>query len=259
MINIPLLEEQEGRFRKSDFEIHHRTTICGTTGTGKSVLFDTLLDYYSKKTLVLLLDTKREYSHIPDFDVDEHLGLKMGLFKIYGLQSEDGIIRDLWLVKEYLAKLLFIRNTPEIKDKHGNLKPNPYRESGVMLAIEELANAHKKDSRRLYDSDPEFAVYLQQGRARNCGFLGTTQRIQEVHTTILSESQNLIFFNMHSERDIKAVGHYIDQSYFNRLKLHDFMHINIPKKYIRHCYALHSGELPKGKSFEYYRKIFGRE
>lgn len=211
---------------------HDRTTIVGKTGTGKSALLHKLSHFQSKKILVILIDTKNEYTDIPELNF-KSLKKQKGLFRVIELDIDDVIIDDMLLVVEYMSSLLFDR---------GN----------CMLIIEELGNVTKKVG-RLYDIMPKFAKLLQQGRSRGVGFIGTTQRPQEVHTTILSQSEHIISFLVTSKHDLKAMGAYVDKEDYEKLNRYEFFHLNHSKNYLKWCYKLRLSEA----EIRYYTNLFG--
>ncbi len=238
---------QEAKFTKSSIKKHEAITVVGKKGTGKSVLFDTLLLALSKKTLIILIDTKREYLHIPFMDIS-HLSYKVnyktkkkeyafnnGLFRVVaGFQIKGKQYDDLFTITEWLAYVLFEREK-------------------CMLAVEELGNCTKKFN-RFYDCNPYLAQLVQQGRQRNVGFLGTTQRLQEIHTTILSESDHIICFRLTSESDEKYMKNYILPDHIRNLGTHEFLHLNLKDDYLRHCNKLYLDE----QKLKYYTKTFGK-
>lgn len=227
---------EQGKFKRSDIDINERMMIIGRTGTGKSVFTDTMLNYLSKNTLVVILDTKIEYDHIPALTPQVLENGKNGLFRIYEMEYYGEKIEDLYYIAEFLAENLFDR---------GN----------AILAIEELGNVCKKGG-RLYDQMPNTARLLQQGRARECGFIGITQRPQEVHTTFLSQSDHIISFDVSSKHDIEAMKSYIDKERYDLLGKHQFFHYNVKRGFTKRCYRLYEDELYH--SLDYYKKIFGR-
>lgn len=243
---MPIPFEQKAKFTKGSIKSHEACTIVGKKGTGKSVLFDILMDLLGRKNLIVLIDSKREYEHIPVFtldhvsyDINEKTGKKIyartkGVFRIYEVDMGDTKVDDLYTITEWIAKLLFEREN-------------------CIMAVEELGNCTKKYS-RLYDCNPMLARVIQQGRARNVGFLGTTQRLQEIHTTILSESDHIICFRLTSEQDEKYMRNYIKPEYIQDLGEHEFLHLNLKQNYLRHCWRWHI--TPEQK--KYYTKIFGR-
>jgi len=212
---------------------HDRTTIIGKTGTGKSVLMHKLLHFLAKKTLVVLIETKDDYSDIPELDF-KSLKREKGLFKIVEIELEDGIIiDDFMVIVEYVSSILFDREN-------------------CILAIEELGNCSKKVG-RLYDIMPKFARLLQQGRSHGVGFLGTTQRPQEIHTTILSQSEHIISFLVTSSHDLQAMGAYIDKEQYDILNRYEFFHLSHKKNFLKKCYKLYLS----AAELRYYTDLFG--
>lgn len=241
------VEFQEGKFTKTSIKKHEAITIVGKKGTGKSVLFDQLLLSLSRFTLIILIDTKREYKHIPFMDL-EHLRWKedrktgkkeyafpKGIFKVQsGFELQGETYDDLYNITEWLSHILFQREK-------------------CILAIEELGNCTKKHT-RFYDCNPFLATLVQQGRGKEVGFLGTTQRLQEIHTTILSESDHILCFRLTSEADESYMKNYIHPDRIKNLEKHEFLHLNLKEDYLRHCQKLY---LDKQK-LKYYTKIFGK-
>ncbi len=244
---MPVEFQDHAKFTKSSIKKHECIVVLGKKGTGKSVLFDTLLLALSRKTLILLIDTKREYKHIPFMDL-EHLRFKVdrktkvrtyafptGLFRLEsGFELEGETFDDLYRITEWLSYVLFNREN-------------------CILAVEELGNCTKKHT-RFYDCNPYLATLVQQGRGKNVGFLGTTQRLQEIHTTILSESDHILCFRLTSEADESYMKNYIHPDHIKALDKHEFLHLNLKDDYLRHCNKLY---LDKQK-LKYYTKIFGQ-
>lgn len=225
-----------GKFKRSDIDTNERISVIGRTGTGKSVFTDTMLNYLSKNTLVVLLDTKIEYDHIPALTMEVLTNSKRGLYRIYELEYYGELIDDLYYICEFLAENIFER---------GN----------AILVVEELGNVCKKGG-RLYDQMPHTARLLQQGRAKECGFIGITQRPQEVHTTFLSQSDHIISFDVSSKHDREAMKSYVDKEKYELLGKHQFFHYSVKGGFLKRCYRLYEDELYH--SLEYYGKIFGR-
>lgn len=238
---------QEAKFTKTSIKKHEAITVVGKKGTGKSVLFDTLLLALSKKTLIILLDTKREYKHIPFMDLDhikyeidyktkkKKYAFNTGLFRVIsGFELGGKTYEDLFTITEWLSYVLFNREK-------------------CMLAIEELGNCTKKFN-RFYDCNPYLSTLVCQGRQRGVGFLGTTQRLQEIHTTILSESDHILCFRLTSEADENYMRNYIHPDHIKELGTHEFLHLNLKDDYLRHCNKLYLDE----QKLKYYTKIFGK-
>lgn len=226
-------KEQRAKFVFSDIGKHDRTTIVGKTGQGKSVLMDKLIHFFSKKTLVILIDTKNEYIHIPELNM-KILQKAKGLYRIVSIEEEDNIIIDDYkVICEWISKILFDREN-------------------CLLAIEELGNVVRKYG-TLYEVMPNFAKLLQQGRSHNVGFIGTTQRPQEIHTTILSQSGHIISLLITSKHDLQAMGAYIDKEQYGKLQRYEFFHLNHAKNYLRHCNRLYLSDA----EIKYYSDLFG--
>jgi DNA helicase HerA-like ATPase len=244
-----MLADKEGKrnafkFKKSDLKPFERITIIGKIGSGKSVLTNEILEYMSKKTLVVLIDTKREYSHIPNFELD-NLKADKGLFRIYELEYKGYKIRDFQQIVEVISVLLFERGFTD--------KENKVQGRSSILAVEELGNVIKKHG-RLYDVMPEYAVLIQQGRSRDVGFIGTTQRPQEIHTTILSESQHIVCFDLTSTHDLEAMKGYFEREWIDELGKHQFLHLNYSKNQIKRHFKLYLST----DKMKFYKSIFGR-
>ena len=244
---MPIEFQDHVKFTKSSIKKHEAITVVGKKGTGKSVLFDILLEHLSKKTLIILIDTKREYKHVPFMDLT-HLRYKInrksgkrqyafdkGIFKVTsGFEIQGETFDDLFRITEWLSYVLFDREN-------------------CILAVEELGNCTKKYS-RFYDCNPYLATLVQQGRGKNVGFLGTTQRLQEIHTTILSESDHILCFRLTSEADESYMKNYIHPDHIKALEKHEFLHLNLKDDYLRHCHKLYLNP----QKLKYYTRTFGK-
>ncbi len=241
---IKLVYEKKGKFDFNSILPHHRTTIIGKIGTGKSVLTDKILNHLSKRAFVVLIDTKGEYEHLTEFQLENLIDKRKGLFRVTSLDYRGYIIDDNQVLAEFFSDLMVKQNKKQRKD---NKKLTPY-----VLAIEEVGNVIRKHG-RLYDVMPKFAVLLQQGRSLKIGYLGTTQRPAEIHTTILSQSHHVLSFQVTSRNDLEAMKTYIDADKYLDLNRFQFYHVNHAENYIKHCYKLYLTQSEKN----YYFRVFG--
>ncbi len=239
-----MVYEIKGKFDFNSILPHHRTTIIGKIGSGKSVLTDQLLQHLSKKSFVLLLDTKQEYQHYREFQLADLVEKRKGLFRVTELEYRGYLIDDNRTLAEFFSDLMVKQNKKRVKEGK--------RLTNYILAIEEIGNVVRKHG-RLYDVMPKFAVLLQQGRSLQIGYVGTTQRPAEIHTTILSQSYHVISFAVTSRNDLEAMKVYIEADQYLNLNRFQFMHVNHSENYVKHCYRLYLTESEK----KYYHKIFG--
>ena len=224
--------EKREKFVMSHIGEHDRTVLVGKTGQGKSVLMDKLMKFFAKKTLVVLIDTKDEYEHIPELTM-KVLKRPKGLYRIISIEENEIIIDDYMVICEWISKILFNREN-------------------CILAIEELGDVTKKGA-RLSDTMKNYNKVLTQGRSHRVGFIGTTQRPQMIHTTILSQAFHIISFLVTSKHDLHAMGAYIDKEQYEKLNRYEFFHLNHPKNYLKWCYKLRLTDI----EIKYYSEIFG--
>jgi len=245
------LKYEKGKFKRSLISNNERIMILGRTGTGKSVFTDTLLKYLSKSAFIVLIDTKREYTHIPTLDFKTFFSQEKGIVRIHELKiSHKGkttITDDLFKITEFICANLFQANQ---KLREANKKPRK-----AIVCVEELGNICSKFG-RLYDSMYNTARVVQQGRALELGFIGISQRPQEVHTTFLSQADHIISFDVSSKHDLDAMKSYFSIEQYDDLKRFEFLHYSVKNGIVKHCYPLYENELYH--SLDYYRKLFGR-
>lgn len=225
-----------GRDGMSIIKEHERTIILGLAGQGKSVLLDKLMKYFGKKTLIVLIDPKDEYDHIPDFQIDD-FNKEHGLFRINELEYEGILFKGasgLKYIAEWLAENLFAR---------GN----------CILAVEEMGLVLEKWG-KFYDKAPHMATLIQQGRSRNVGFIGVSQRPQELHTTLVSQSNNIFCFWVSQRADMEYVKSYFPEELITELNRHEFLRYKVGDKTIYKHYKLYLSEGEK----DYYANIFGK-
>jgi len=242
---------QRGKFKRSDIKTNERLLILGRTGTGKSVLFDTMLNYLSKKCYIILIDTKNEYTHYPTLDFKTFYTQNRGIARINELKvkTKQGTFQtdDLYKIAEFICSNLYNFNK-KAKDENRRLRH-------TIVCIEELGNVCKKGG-RLYDVMEHTSKIVSQGRSLEIGFIGTSQRPQMVHTDFIAEADHLISFAVSSKHDLEAMRSYFAKEQYYELKLFEFFHYQIKKGIIKHCYPIYETEMYH--SLDYYRKLFGR-
>lgn len=234
------------KFEFHSIKPHDRIVILGRTGSGKSVFTDKLLKFLSKSSFIILLDTKSEYEHLKEFELKYLKTKKIGIWKITEIEHRGNIIDDNFIISEFLSELMFSYNK-------GAKSQRKKKKLNFILAIEEMGNVTKKSPSKLYDIQPHFAKLLQQGRSQNIGLLSTSQRPQELHTTILSQANHIICFEIYSQHDKDALKPYIAPELFEELKQFEFFHYNTRDNYVNHCYKLYLNKYDQ----HFYKTIFG--
>ncbi len=197
------------RFRLSDFKNDERMTIFGLTGTGKSYLSKKILQYQARKRLVVVLDTKKEkmYKKIPELTMEKILDRKSkGLYKLNEIEFpyEGKIVKtdNPYVICEFLAANLFKRKN-------------------CLFLVEELADVVPKTSKPLTQIMPHLGRYVTQGRDSNCGFIGTSQRPAQTHTSIPSQSNHIISFFMSLEHDVKYLKRWFPEIIYQKFSKRD--------------------------------------
>ncbi|MHA1292221.1 MAG: helicase HerA domain-containing protein [Promethearchaeota archaeon] len=240
-----------GKFKRSDIKTNERIIILGRTGTGKSVLTDTLLEYLGRKVFIVLIDVKDEYIHIPTLDFKTFFTKKKGVVRINRLKIKTNIqivdTDDLFKVTEFIASNLFKYNQ-KLKEAGKPLRR-------AMICVEELGSVCRKGG-RLYDVMYNTAKVISQGRGVEIGFIGISQRPQQVHTDFLSQSDHIISFEVSSKHDLDAMKSYFSKEQYESLQRFEFIHYKIKSGSVKHCYPLYENELYH--SLDYYRNLFGR-
>lgn len=205
------------KIKLSFFAKKERLMIVGKTRMGKTYFVRKLIKMLKSKVLIIVLDVKNEYSDLKELDEKILLNSQSrGLYRLTHLNypDTDEEIHDPYYLNEFICRNMFER---------GN----------CLLVCEEVASYIGKYG-KLYDIAPEFARYLQQGQARNCGLICTSQRPAEVHTNILSQSQHIISFFMKLEHDQKALRNYFDPSLFAELAEYEFLRFSDPDRIYLH-------------------------
>lgn len=245
------MKYSKGKFVRSDIQTNERVIILGRTGTGKSLFADTLMNYLGRKVYLILGDVKNEYSHIPVIDFKTFYSQKKGVVRINKLKIRTATqtidTDDLFKITEFIASNLFKHNQ-ELKEAKKPLRR-------CMLCIEELGTVCKKGG-RLYDRMYNTAKIVAQGRSVEIGFIGISQRPQQLHTDFLSQADHIISFEVSSKHDLEAMKSYFNPEMYGKLKRFGFFHYDIKAGNIKTCYPLYENELYH--SLDYYRDLFGR-
>jgi len=205
------------KFNITDISLDERISILGKTGTGKSYYLCYLIHKFSRKVLVIIADPKDEYKEVPEAPKN-WLKIEKGVFKCTYIKYKGREFRDFKILAEFLCE-------------------NGFDRGNICLVMEECGEYIKKTG-RLYDTMPHFARYLSQGRKRNCSLICTTQRSQDMHTSILSQSEHVFCFKLSSPHDQDAVKKYIDPKWFNSLKDWQYFHYNVNDNLVRRRFGL---------------------
>jgi len=176
-----------------------RTTIVGTSGSGKSYFLKKLIKkFIISGHRIIIYDIKYEYAG--QHAVDAHYGNT----KIY-------IAHDVKTLEEALegrdAQLTVVQPTL----KEGGTVTNfarcceyIYSQKDLIFVVDELAHLQTKQSIL-----PALKAIVTQKRAHNVGFVGAAQRFAGIHNDILSQSNNLITFAQHSPSDVKSLRDFV--------------------------------------------------
>lgn len=161
--------------------------IFGMRGSGKSTMCRELQEYFGN---VFIFDTLAEYSEsdgliFTDYESFADFVIKTenesGIKAIIRFSIEDAKNEDIF--DEYI-KLLYYRGNCTI----------------VIEEVQNFASVHK------------LPYYLKQtsltGRHKNISFITTTQRIAEIHKTLLSQAHHIMAGYTDSPADIKTLKEY---------------------------------------------------
>ena len=213
------------KFRLKMISIDERISVLGKTGQGKSWFAAYLMHKFSKQVLTIVLDPKREYK-LPPLPKN-FMKLKSGLYRIYEIKRHGKTYDDFALLTEWLTK-------------------NAFRRGFCCIVLEEAGEYIPKHG-RLYDTMPNLAKYLTQGRKRYCSLMITSQRTQDINTSLLSQSEHIICFKLASPHDLDAVKKYFDASWFRKLKDFQYLHYNINDTTVRRRFGLFTKDLIFGE------------
>jgi len=167
------------------FSNHSNITIFGMTGSGKSVLCRNLQGYFKN---VIVFDTLFEYSN--------NEGLVFNNFN----QFADYLI----LTKnDLIIPKLIIRFNPDIDETSeiNNYLKMIYFRGDCTVVLEEVQN---------YASVHKIPKYLKQisltGRHKKVNFITTTQRIAEIHKSLLSQAHHVFCGFTDNSLDLKTLN-----------------------------------------------------
>jgi len=226
--NNDFVDLKSSKFNITDVSTDERVTVFGTTGAGKTWFICWLMDKFSRKVPVIILDVKNEYSGIPEANRD-WLKETKGISRITHIVHKGRDIRDFKVISEYVFQ-------------------NAFNRGNICVVAEEIGNYIQK-SGNLYEVAPHFAKYLTQGRKRNCSLIATSQRSQFIRTDIPSQSEHIFCFNLSSKHDLESVKYYFEPSWFRYLKPYQFFHKNIREKTVKKRFGLFRNQQIFGKQF----------
>lgn len=166
------------------FSSHSNITIFGMTGSGKSVLCRKLQEYFEN---VIVFDTLHEYN-----------------------QSEGLIFTNFHSFSQYLIQTqnqpslprLIIRFSPDIDETNeiDHYLKMIYHRGNCTVVLEEVQN---------FASVHKIPKYLKQisltGRHKRVNFITTTQRIAEIHKSLLSQAHHIFSAYADNPTEIKTL------------------------------------------------------
>jgi len=200
---------EKTRFTLNTLESGQRMTIFGMTRTGKTYFAEKLLKNKGKEQLVVVLDVKDEYD-LPTLPLSKIRNKNSkGVYRINSILYQGHKVNDLYYICEFLSKNLFKREN-------------------CWLVIDEIAKVIPKTG-MIYKVAPYFGTYLCQGALHKCGLIAISQRPAQVHTDIPSESDHIVCFYVHGERDLLAIKNWIPIHWFQNLKQYEFLRFTVPR------------------------------
>lgn len=167
------------------FSSHSNITIFGMTGSGKSVLCRQLQGYFKN---VIVFDTLYEYQ--------DHEGV---IFKDFNSFAHYLISTQ---HQDIIPKLI-IRFNPDIDENNeiNNYLKMIYFRGDCTVVLEEVQN---------YASVYKIPKYLKQialtGRHKKVNFITTTQRIAEIHKSLLSQAHHVFSGFTDNSLDLKTLN-----------------------------------------------------
>jgi hypothetical protein len=164
------------QFKREHLHPNPRVMIFGKTGSGKSIFVRWLLSKYNSNFRIIVIDTKKEktYADIPILKVED-FAFKTFIRRVSGIKMPDRKeISDTGKVLEVMAGLL-------LNFQH------------TILVIEELPSiVGKHDS--LYNTWPNTAKTLLQGRATYNGIITIAQSPSDTNLAFIKQSDDLYAF-----------------------------------------------------------------
>jgi|GEM_PF-6324036 len=168
------------------FEIGHNICIFGMRGSGKSTLCRNIQKYYSN---IFIFDTLNEYNHD-----DGIIFYNYADFSNYVLSTSE---------KEGLRVIIQFDIENCDNDYFDEFIKLLYYRGDCTLVIEEVQN---------FASIHKIPPFLKQasltGRHKNVNFITTTQRIAEIHKSLLSQCHHLFSGYTDSPNDKKTLKEY---------------------------------------------------
>lgn len=184
-----------------------RYLICGTSGTGKTYFAKQIALRLSRYYLVVIFDTKLEkkFQDIPDLTKSAMSDPRSrGIYKVSTLIVDEIEVTDPIDVLEILSFNLF-------------------RRGNAILYVEEIGSVLPKNG-RLYDIAPHFGKLVLQGRERNLGYVGVTQRAQDLNLGCVNQANEVIAFQMRASRDRSALDSFIPPKFYDSLTQYEFIY-----------------------------------
>lgn len=168
------------------FTQHSNITIFGMTGSGKSVLCRTLQEYFKN---VIVFDTLYEYS-----DNEGIVFYDFQNFARYLIETE---------YMEVLPYRIIVRFPPDLDENSeiNNYLKMIYFRGDCTVVLEEVQN---------FASVHKIPKYLKQisltGRHKKVNFITTTQRIAEIHKSLISQAHHIFSGFTDNPNDIKTLN-----------------------------------------------------